>query len=263
MLDIADEKHNDTYTNVVLKESGDQEAVTEDETLRRRLLENPLLKRGRRSVSARSSSIPGPRAGKYRMVRGCGSRATRRLLGRRVVVLRPSLLRGGAALDRGGCPPFPARPAPPAHKSTERSSPLQGRIEEDPTLSRKGSLVRIEERFLLTVPPRRSSGSTGPPSPKAPAGEPPAKTVRGIWPAAYEELRGAVLCGRFGRHRLGLSVLLRKASRRGMRALAASPQPRSGPRHAQTATRAHGGCASSRWRLRMYRVWSMSVEARH
>jgi len=70
---------------------------------------------------------------------------------------RPSFYEAAAALDRGGLPALvPARPGPRrAHKLTEEIVAFaSAAIEEDPTLRARDLVVRIEERFSLSVHPR-------------------------------------------------------------------------------------------------------------
>jgi transposase len=70
---------------------------------------------------------------------------------------RPSFYEAAAALDRGGLPALvPARPGPRrAHKLTEEIVAFaRAAIEEDPTLRARDLVVRIEERFSLSVHPR-------------------------------------------------------------------------------------------------------------
>ncbi len=70
---------------------------------------------------------------------------------------RPSFYEAAEALDSGGLPALvPARPGPRrAHKLTDEIVAFaRAAIEEDPTLRARDLVVRIEDRFSLTVHPR-------------------------------------------------------------------------------------------------------------
>jgi len=121
-------------------------------------------------------------------------------------------------------------------------------IEEDPTLRARDLVVRIEERFSLSVHPRSIERALAA-SPKAPAGEPAYQDGADL-ARRYEELRRRVLCGEIDGHRLGLSVLLRQGVTAWMRAACSIPTaPAPHPRHARTASPSPWWLCSSRWRL--------------